>query len=155
MNLSSSSHSHWRFCGLYLQPGVAGQHGRLVIDGDDDDGDGDGVAAAVQAVGRSRQREAVLQALRAVVHVVDHAHLHLEDSKQRVGQRWELGSMKCRNVSSSWQHKTQQRSGKENKKEILSGLERKKTAMIQFSQSRFSTDACSQSVCLSLTVVSG
>lgn len=75
-----------RFVRLYLQPGVAGESGRLVVDGDDDDGDVDGEAAALQGVGRGRQREAVLQALRAVVHVVDQAHLHLDDSKQRVGQ---------------------------------------------------------------------
>lgn len=72
--------------GLYLQPSVAGQYWRLVVDGDDGDGDGDGEAAAFQGVGCGRQREAVLQALRAVVHVVDRARLHLEESEHRVGQ---------------------------------------------------------------------
>lgn len=101
-------------CGLYLQPGVAGQYGRLVVDRDDDDGDGDRKAAAVQAVGCGRQCEAVLQALRAVVHVVDLARLHLEGSEQKVwtdvrtwqGEMWEcVFILKAQNTAKIQQRK--------------------------------------------------
>lgn len=66
----------------YLQPGVAGQHGRLVVDGLDGDRHGDGEAAPLDLVGGGGQREVVLGGLAAVMQVEDVSQLHLEGNKQ-------------------------------------------------------------------------
>ena len=70
-----------QFC--YLQPRVAGQRGRLVVDGFDGDRHGDWKAAALDLVGRGGEREAVLCGLAAVVHVHDMSQFHLRGDTHR------------------------------------------------------------------------